>query len=444
MQPKVIYRIEAGLRGDGPHLNPIAVTQLHLRSDRGAIRATGRTSEKNLDPATASRVFVPQQRRSFVHVDDEHVQVAVVVVVSESGPATRVRGRQARACLVDQFLEAPVPEIAEDHVGSLVRIVRQLGLDFRVNAPGNVRQVRHAVVVEIGDRRAPADEPSFDAQSGLDRLVVEHSRAVIAIENVGVVGEVRLEQVQIAVEIVIANSDSHARLLESVLAQGDAPFQALLLKRPVTEIAKQQARSSVAGQIEIHPSVAVKIRGNRGHAIPGIGSVDPSARGDILERTVAAIAVQTVTALRKPARAAIHRHALPRAVRPRSLSWCRFGIEVEIIRYEQVQQTVAVVVQERGTSSPADFRLRQSGLLRDIYKGTVPAIPIEHVAPPERDVHVLISVVVVIAYSRTGRPAHPSQSRFGSRLLEPSVSEVSMQLQRAFRWGAIKPGAAHD
>ena len=117
---------------------------------------------------------------------------------------------------------------------------------------------------------------------------------------------------------------------------------------------------------------------------------------------------------------------------------------MKVIRHEQVQQSVAVVVQERGTGSPADFRLRQSGLLRDICKGTVPAIPIEHVAPPERDVHVLISVVVVIAYSRAGRPAHPRQSRFGSRLLEPSVSEVSMQLQRAFRWRVIESGAAHD
>ena len=50
--------------------------------------------------------------------------------------------------------------------------------------------------------------------------------AIVAIEHVRVVGEVRLEDVEVAVEIVVADADAHAGLFDAVFAERDAALEA--------------------------------------------------------------------------------------------------------------------------------------------------------------------------------------------------------------------------
>ena len=93
--------------------------------------------------------------------------------------------------------------------------------------------VRQAVVVEIDHPGAPADIAGLDADPGLDRHVVEEALAVAAIEAAGVVREVRLEQIDAAVEVVVvAGGDAHARLLQAVLAERHAALERLFLNVP--------------------------------------------------------------------------------------------------------------------------------------------------------------------------------------------------------------------
>ena len=85
-----------------------------------------------------------------------------------------------------------------------------------------------AVVVEIDNARSPADVARLDADAGADGDVVEVALAVVPVEDVRVVGEMRLEDVEVAVEVVVADADAHARLLHAIFAQRHAALERLL------------------------------------------------------------------------------------------------------------------------------------------------------------------------------------------------------------------------
>ena len=91
--------------------------------------------------------------------------------------------------------------------------------------------------------------------------------AVVVIEAARIIGEVRLEEIEVTVEIVVADADAHAGLLGAVIAERDAPHDALLAKRPVVVVDEQQARRRVAGHVDVGPAVFIEVGGDDGHAV---------------------------------------------------------------------------------------------------------------------------------------------------------------------------------
>ena len=73
-----------------------------------------------------------------------------------------------------------------------------------------------------------------------DRHIVEVAFAVVPIEHVRVVREVRLDDVEIAVEIEVADAEAHAGLLHAVFVEGDAPLEAFLRERAIVIVAEQK------------------------------------------------------------------------------------------------------------------------------------------------------------------------------------------------------------
>src|SRR5207249_10647892 len=102
------------------------------------------------------------------------------------------------------------------------RITRQLRLHFRIYVSGDQEQIRQPVVIQIDDARTPPDVTRLDAQASPYGYVLEISFTFVAIKDVGVVGEMRLENVQIAVEMVIADADPHPGLLHAIFIYGSA------------------------------------------------------------------------------------------------------------------------------------------------------------------------------------------------------------------------------
>src|SRR5439155_14848094 len=121
------------------------------------------------------------------------------------------------------------------------RIRWQRPLHCRIHAAGHNEHVRQTVVVQIDDARSPADESRLYADASANGEIIEVAFAIVAVQDVGVGGEMGFENIQVAVEIVVTNGDTHARLLHAVLAERDATFERLLAKRAVVLVAKEPA-----------------------------------------------------------------------------------------------------------------------------------------------------------------------------------------------------------
>ena len=107
-----------------------------------------------------------------------------------------------------------------------------------------------------------------------DREIVEVALAVVAIQHVRVVSEMGLEDVEVAVEIVVADCHSHAGLLDAVLAERDAAFERFLAKRAVVLVAKEPARRRVARHVDVGPAVVVVVGGDSRHRVGPRGCGD--------------------------------------------------------------------------------------------------------------------------------------------------------------------------
>ena len=306
----------------------LAVAAGHPGTDCAAVGHC--PGELNLEPVAAALDIVAQQRRGLVQIHDQDVDIPIVVKIAKGTAPTRMSQFDCRPGLRSDPLQPPLTEVAEHHIGGLEGVLRQLRFNLRVDVPGCVEDVRPAVVVKVHDARAPADVADFDRQAGLHGAVLEAPGAIVDIEDVGVVGEVRLEDVQIAAQAEIRHANTHPGLLLAVFVKGHTIEQPDLFERAVVLVAKQQAGGRIASYVDIRPAVVVVVRRSDGHAVAGSCSADSSFVADLAEGPVAIVAVERMPRERQPSRAAVDLHSLPVAV-PHARTGHGIKVEVAVI-----------------------------------------------------------------------------------------------------------------
>ena len=105
-------------------------------------------------------------------------------------------------------------------------ILRQRPLDLRIHVPGDIEEILQAVVIQVRQACAPFHVAVLDRQPRGGGHVLEQAFAEVAIQGGNVVGEVRLEQIEQAIAVVVADRHAHARLRVAVFAVGGAAFHA--------------------------------------------------------------------------------------------------------------------------------------------------------------------------------------------------------------------------
>ena len=180
-----------------------------------------------------------------------------------------------------QFFKRAVAQVAEDRARGFVGILRQLALHFRVNVACNHEQIGIAIVIQIDDAGAPADVTGIDCEARRSGEVVEVSLAVIVIKAVGVLGEVGFEQIEMTVEIIVANADAHSGLLHAVIAEGYAAEHAFFPKRSVMVVHEEQTWGGIARHKDVCPAVFVEIGSDYGHPVALGCAGDPGLLADV-------------------------------------------------------------------------------------------------------------------------------------------------------------------
>src|SRR5580704_9930870 len=118
------------------------------------------------------------------------------------------------------------------------------------------------VVVEISQPGAPTDKPALGAETRRACNIFELSLAVVVVKARSLVLKVGLENVKMAIEIVIRHADPHTAQQTSVAAQGYAAKQSFFAEGAVMVVHQQITRRGVASDENILPSILVHIKSN--------------------------------------------------------------------------------------------------------------------------------------------------------------------------------------
>ena len=147
----------------------------------------------------------------------------------------------------------------------------------------------------------------------------------------------------------------------------------------------------------------------------------------------------------QPRRSARNQDALVRT-RPRLRQRRGLQIEIDVVRDEQIEMSVAVVIQKRAAGVPARLRLRQSRLRRHIGKGAVAVVVEERALPVVADEQVVMPVVVVVAHAAALSPAAARQSSLRRHVGKGAVAIVLEQMAgRLLAFGkSLQPPAIHQ
>ena len=205
-----------------------------------------------------------------------------------------MRREDRRTCLIKQFLKMPVPQVTVKQQRALVGRIRKPGFEFGINVTGGDRNILPSIVVEVLKSGTPADKSIVDCQAGRARSVFKDGFAHISIEHGKIPGEVCLENIQVAIAVIVADGYPHACLFLAILAIGDAPHSTLFSKSAVVVVHEEKTRTRVARDVDVGPSIIVKIGCNYSKAIVASCCRDPCCLAHIAERAIAVIAIETV------------------------------------------------------------------------------------------------------------------------------------------------------
>ena len=134
--------------------------------------------------------------------------------------------------------------------------------------PVHLEQVEPAVVVVVEEPVAPAHKRNCRLRhAGLVAHIGKARIAVVVIQHLVVVAEVRHEEIDQAVVLVVACGNAHRSDLAAILVQRKARDIALIVERAVTFIDVEKVRLRVVPHHEVRLAVIIDVDKDRGETV---------------------------------------------------------------------------------------------------------------------------------------------------------------------------------
>src|SRR5580698_5949855 len=119
-----------------------------------------------------------------------------------------------------------------------------------------------------------------------------------------------LEDINVAVEIVVAGGNAHAGHLLAIAAISNTARQAFFSKCAIVVVHEEQARRGVCGYEDVRPAVFVYIEGNGGEPKRGLNGIDAGFFRDVGECAVAVVAIKRMDGRKQATRSAVNSDTL--------------------------------------------------------------------------------------------------------------------------------------
>ena len=166
-----------------------------------------------------------------------------------------------------------------------------------------------AVIVHVKKTAAPAEILRVLAETALIGGVLEIRAAQIVVERRRVASEIRFDEIEIAVEIVIGGGDAHAGLWLAVGAESAAGLDGDVGEGTVLFVLIKRAGGGIVGDVNVRPAVVIEIGGEHAEAKSAIGFQDAGFFADVGERAVTVVVIENVFSAVESRRPAGNHHA---------------------------------------------------------------------------------------------------------------------------------------
>ena len=234
--------------------------------------------------------------------------------------------------------------------------------------------------------------------------VLEVAAPVVSVEREGLADDVRDEEIVVAVAVEVSRRDPHAAFRVPGRVQRGAGERPIVHERAVVVIDPELVGGRVVGDVEIEPAVAVQIIGD--NAEPGaVGAGDPGRFGDVGEMAVTVVPIQTIGCRAIGSRSAVIARARP--VRAGLVTGER---EIQVVRHEQIEIAIAVVIEEGRARAPE--RIAHARVACHIGERPVSVVAKQRIRSEARDEEIQVAVVVVVA----DRDSHAVPAQADTRL----------------------------
>ena len=217
---------------------------------------------------------------------------------------------------------------------------------------------------------------------------------------------------------------------EPVLLTATPASQRDVLESTFAQAVPERVGHGVFGDIKIEPPVAVEIGENGGHT-PALGTVNPGAVRDVLERAVMAVPPEPVRLALEHPRPRKHLDPAGVVVQRRRVD----RVHDQVIHHVQVEPAVAIDVTPGGRDPP--LVLDQAGRGGDVAECAVPLVLPERVRAVLSHEQIEVAIGVVVGHGHALRPAGPAQARIGRHVAPAARSVVAEQPRPASTGDAI-------
>ncbi len=293
-------------------------------------------------------------------------------------------------------------------------------------------EILPAIIVEVDKSIAPAHVAlGAPGNARGDRRIVKVHASVVAIEGGVLNVEMRKQQRHAPGVRIVAESNPHVGLFESVFVRRYTGSQGHVLEFSRAVAVVEIVRLAIVGHEEIELPVIVEIRPNGGQAITTLGIVDASLLRYIGKGSIAVIVVKIVGEPLQPSRAALHVESQVLARFARTEHGQIVQMKINVVRDKKIGPAIAVIVPKSRACRPSGIA-GQAGGFGHVGKCAIAIVAIEDDAIQTRHQQIRPTVVVVIANGRPHRPTGIAHTCLIGDIRECSVVVVVKQRAASF------------
>src|SRR5258708_13078293 len=134
------------------------------------------------------------------------------------------------------------------------------------------QNVRPAIVIEVKETATPPQKLRVRAQPRCKGGVLKGAGPEVVVKRGCVAGEVRLDQVEIAIEIVVGGGHAHASLGLAIRTEGTPCLDCNVFKGAVLLVVVERAGGGVVGNVDVGPAVVVEVGGEHAYALGAVAA----------------------------------------------------------------------------------------------------------------------------------------------------------------------------